>query len=91
MEPSELIDEVKKQRKLTDDDIGSWIGLKGNTFRYRRARNALTLRQMKIIANKAELTNEQILSLFGRKPEKMDARLTRELQKIRKAISEIER
>lgn len=85
VEPNELISNAKKRLHLTDEAIGSWIGLKGNTFRYRRARNVLTLRQLRIIVNKADCTNEEILSLFGRKPEMMD----REIQRLRKAVERL--
>ena len=84
-----LIESVKKEYRLTDEELGTSIGLTGPSFRERRVRGNLNLWQLEHMIKEYGITNEEILALFGRKTEPLEKRLFDELKKINSEIGEI--
>ena len=62
-----LIEDIKRENHLSDEDLGSCVGLKGPTFRGRRVRGNIDLWQLEKLIKKYDVPNEVILDLFGRK------------------------
>lgn len=86
-----LIEDIKRENHLSDEDLGSCVGLKGPTFRGRRVRGNIDLWQLEKLIKKYDVPNEVILDLFGRKvkQEPLEKKIFTELKSMRKEIEEI--
>lgn len=79
---SELIEKIKKEQGLTDEDMGKWIGLSGTAFRLRRSRNSFSVWQFEKLIARSGISNAELLALFGRKEPELDRQVLKSLQLI---------
>lgn len=83
---SELIDRIKKEQGLTDEDIGKWMGLSGTAFRLRRTRNSFNVYQLDKLIARSGISNTDLLALFGRKEPEMDRKVLAGLKTIMEEV-----
>ena len=84
----EYIEKIKCEQRLTDKDIAGWLGISRVAFCQRKLHGSFNFWQLQRIMEKSRASNDDILSLFGRKqdPDMMQRQVMNELHEIKMIV-----